>query len=287
MRNMSASPPSAPAEVPPLNGTHQVHLTEEKATLLIPLYAKAMDHRAKRSLLNDAKADEIVRTIDYDFGKLSNFGNGNIMVVRAKQFDEWLREFLRSNPYAVVLNLGCGLDPRISRISPPPGVSWFDVDHPEVIQERRNFFSERDGYQMLASSLTEPGWLEKVPRDRPAMVIADGVFEYLLPRDVKSLFIRLTEHFPYGQIAFDVMSSFAVNSARSSLQETMGAVHKWAVDDVSTVDCMDPKLRRLDDISVFRSRYARKLPLKYRLTYGTMSVVPTFRDMIRLLRYEF
>jgi O-methyltransferase involved in polyketide biosynthesis len=75
-------------------------LRGEKETLLIPLYAKALDNRSKHPILHEEKADEIVKTIDYDFGKLNSFGNGNVIVVRAKQLDEWVKEFLKSNPKA-------------------------------------------------------------------------------------------------------------------------------------------------------------------------------------------
>ena len=151
------------------NVEHKVHLTDEKATLLITLYAKAMDHRSKHPILNDEKADEILSMIDYDFEKLKSSGNKNILVVRAKQYDEWLGEFLRSNPHAIVLNLGCGLDTRISTIAPSQDIDWFDVDFPEVIEERNNFFTGSGGYHMIASSLTEPRWLDAVPNNRPAM----------------------------------------------------------------------------------------------------------------------
>ncbi|HXZ23863.1 MAG TPA: class I SAM-dependent methyltransferase [Methanomassiliicoccales archaeon] len=266
---------------------HRVRLTGETATLLITLYAKALDHRSRRPILNDEKADEVVRMIDYDFEKLNKFGRSNLIVVRAKHFDEWIKEFMKSNPRGVVLNLGCGLDPRVFRMDLPPGIDWFDVDYPEVIEERRYFFSERGGYHMIASSLTSAEWLEAIPKDRPAMIVADGVLEYLTPENVKVLLNRLTGYFPSGQIAFDVMNSFGVNSARESLKETTGAVHNWAVDNIHAVDEMDPKLRRLDNLSVFRSRYIKRLPLGQRVTYGMMCVIPTFRKMIRLLRYEF
>jgi O-methyltransferase involved in polyketide biosynthesis len=36
-----------------------------------------------------------------------------------------------------VLQLGCGLDSRIYPVNPPPEVTWFDVDYPEVIGVRR------------------------------------------------------------------------------------------------------------------------------------------------------
>ena len=121
------------------NKTHKVYLTKEKETLLITLYAKALDSRSENSILNDKAANNLVNTIDYDFDKLKNPANGNVIVVRAKQFDEWLKEFLKENSVAVVLNLGCGLDTRVNRINPSPKISWFDVDYPEVIKLRENF----------------------------------------------------------------------------------------------------------------------------------------------------
>jgi O-methyltransferase involved in polyketide biosynthesis len=261
-----------------------LHLTGEKETLLITLYAKALDSRSKHSILGDRKADEMVSMIDYDFESLRDFGKGSVMVVRAKQLDEWVREFLRSNPDAVVLNLGCGLDTRVTRIGPSPRVSWFDVDYPDVIAERRKFYSEGEGYQMLESSVTEPGWLGKVPGGRPAMIVAEGLLEYLTEDVVRALLNRVTDHFPRGQIVFDVMNSFAIQSGKKKLRDRTGAEHRWAVDDVRDVDKLDSNLRRLSNESVLGSKY---LPTGYRLTFGTVAVVPGVRNMMRLLRYEF
>src|SRR5262249_36525489 len=118
----------------------KVRLSGAQETLLITLYAKAMDNRSKNPILHDTKADEMVRLIDYDFSKMNSFGNDNLIVVRAKQYDDWIQEFLARNPNCVVLNLGCGLDTRVTRINPPSTVNWFDVDFPEVIQMRKNFY---------------------------------------------------------------------------------------------------------------------------------------------------
>jgi O-methyltransferase involved in polyketide biosynthesis len=250
----------------------------------MPLYAKALDNRSSHPILHDEKADEIVSMIDYDFEKLKGFGNGNVMVVRAKQLDEWVKEFLRSNLNTVVLNLGCGLDTRISRINPPSMVSWFDVDFPEVIEERQNFYSNRDGYQMLASSITELPWLQQTPKDRPAIIIADGVFEYLTKEEVKGLLNRMINYFPCGQIAFDIMNSYAMKMGKSRLKERTGAEHKWAVEDVNEVDQLDPKLRRVANLPLLGSKY---LPLRYRLLFGLALISPRYKNMMRLLRYEF
>jgi O-methyltransferase involved in polyketide biosynthesis len=264
--------------------SHKVHLKGAQETLLIPLYARALDSRSSHPILGDKKADEIVRSIDYDFERLKGFGDKNVFVIRAKRLDEWTRGFLLRNPDAVVLNLGCGLDSRMERVRPPPSASWFDLDYPEVIEERKKFFSDREGYQMLEASLTDPAWLEGVPRDRPAMVVADGVLEYLAEEEVGALFNRLTAHLSRGEMAFDVMNSAAIKSGRSELKAKTGAEHKWAVDDIRVIERLDPKLRVVSVLSPFESK---ELPLGYRIGFRAASALPSLRNAIRLLRCEF
>jgi O-methyltransferase len=43
--------------------SHKIQLTGAQATLLITLYAKALDSRSKQSLLNDVMADKIARAL--------------------------------------------------------------------------------------------------------------------------------------------------------------------------------------------------------------------------------
>ena len=63
---------------------HKISLTEEKETLLLTLYAKALDNRSKHPILHDTRADEIAAQIEYDFAKLVGFDHGNLTVLRAK-----------------------------------------------------------------------------------------------------------------------------------------------------------------------------------------------------------
>ena len=271
----------------PVTGKHAVHLDNEKATLLITLYAKALDYRSKHPILGDKAADDLVRSIEYDFAKFTGFGNDNLTVVRAKQYDDWIREFIATRHDALILYLGCGLDTRALRIDPPPTVSWYDLDYPDVIALREQFFVPRPGYAMIASSVTDPGWLEMLPRDRPTMIVAEGLLEYLNETDVRALLNRLTTHFERGEIAFDVLSSFAVRLGRSQLEATTGARHLWAVDDTRTIEQLDPKLKKSAELSWLALPSVKKLPLVFRLLFTGATAFPRFRNMLRLLRYEF
>lgn len=271
----------------PIDSRHDVHLSNEKATLLITLYAKAMDYQSKRPILGDKGADELVRSIDYDFAKFNGAGNDNLTVVRAKQYDDWIREFIANRPEALILQLGCGLDTRVIRINPPATVTWYDLDYPEVIELRRQFFATRPGYAVIASSVTDSAWLEPLPNDQPVMIVAEGLMEYLTEADVTTLLNRLTGHFAHGELVFDVLSSFAVKAGKSELETTTGAAHTWAVDDTRVIEMLDPKLKTISNLSFLEAAGVSKLPLGFRLLFTGGRLIPRFRNMMRLLRYQF
>lgn len=263
-----------------------VNLSGEKETLFFTLYAKAADYSSKRSVLNDKAAYDLVKKLNVDIKKYAGFG-GEVMAVRSKQFDEWIKQFLAANKNVTVIHAGCGLDTRILRINPQPGVTWYDVDYPEVIELRKNFFEERPGYKMIASSITESIWINEIPNDNPVLIIAEGVFEYLAEDEVKILLNRLTNHFNHGEIIFDVMNSFGIKAGKEKLKQTTGAVHKWAVDDVSEVDRLNTKMKRAINISLFKTPFINKLSLKLRLFLSVAGLSSNFKNMICLLRYKF
>ena len=65
----------------------------------------------------------------------------------------------------------------------------------KVIKEREAFFSKEDGYQMIASSISEPAWLDQLPKKPPVKIVAEGVFDYLSEAQVKTLLNILTVSF--------------------------------------------------------------------------------------------
>ena len=267
--------------------TDKIQLTEEKETLFIPLYGKALDYHSKKSLLNDRTASDIVDKVGIDFTKHKRFGS-EVSAVRAKQYDEWTKDFIAKNENAVVVHLGCGLDARIARTQPPSSITWFDVDYPEVISLRKQFYSETNEYKMIASSITAAqNWFETIPDDRPALIIAEGVFEYLSEEEVKTLLYRLTDYFFRGQIAFDIMSSSGVEERKEKLEKTTGAVNKWGVDDVSEVDKLNAKLKRIEVIPLLKSVFMKELPFGLRFIFGLLTCSKKYKNAMRLLRYDF
>jgi len=269
-----------------MTATDKIQLTEEKETLFIPLYGKALDYRSKNSILNDSTANDIVEKIGIDFTKHKRAGS-EVSAVRAKQYDEWTKDFITKNKNAVVVHLGCGLDARITRTQPPASIAWFDVDYPEVISLRKQFYSETDEYKMIASSITAQNWLETIPNDRSALIIAEGVFEYLSEEEVKTLLRRLTNYFSHGQIAFDAMNPSSVNLKQEQLKKATGATIRWTVDDISEVDELNSKLKRIEIVPLFKSIFIEQLPFGFRFILGLLAFLPKYKNGMRLLRYNF
>ena len=105
----------------------KITLTAESETLYIPLYGKARMSREGK-ILSDKKAEEIVSSIDYDFSKTKISKYLSIyMGIRAAIIDDYTNKYLKANPSAIVLHLGCGLDSRIDRIVEKPHL-WYDLD---------------------------------------------------------------------------------------------------------------------------------------------------------------
>ena len=267
----------------------KVLLAQEKETLLITLYGRAVDNHQTHPILADKTSEDVIHRIDYDFRKLkTTAGDRFAVVLRAKQLDRWIAAFLANNPDAIVLHLGCGLDTRIFRIDPPASVDWYDLDYPEVVALRKRLYPERAGYRMIASSVTDQGWLEQVPAGGLALIIAEGLTMYLSECEVRSLLERITNHFSGGEIAFDALSSVAVGLAQhhKSIKAT-GASITWGVDDPHEIESWNHRLKFVDESSIVGSPDVAMLPWAYRILCGGLNHFASFRSRSRLLRYSF
>ncbi|MER9295628.1 class I SAM-dependent methyltransferase [Mesorhizobium sp. M0621] len=267
----------------------KVDLTGAKETLLMTLYGKALESRLPDSLLADHFADEAMRRIDYDFSRLKVDGNLGVgLAIRAKTLDVRVEDFLARNPDAIVLHLGCGLDTRIFRVDPPSGADWFDVDYPEVIELRRKLYPSREHYHLVASSVTEPDWLAEVPRNRPAIVVAEGLTPYLAADEGPRLLARLVAHLASGELVFDAYSRFGLKLLRlNPTIKATGAELHWAIDDPHELERAVPKLRFVEDISAYKPEHAARMGWPAKLFIRLWRYIPALRKIGRLLRYRF
>jgi len=197
----------------------KIELGGISASMFFPLWGRAQLSKKYSSLFYDAKAIELVEKIDYDFSTsgipfqdiLSNisFEGGlpllSLFSLRAKQFDEKVKAYIRERPRASVVNIGAGLDTTFYHVDNGT-IHWYDLDLPAVIDVRRQLLPEPERVTYIAKSLLDPSWCKDINTDNGVFMVAGGVLSWLEEAEVKQFFSMLTDNFPDGEIVFDFRS---------------------------------------------------------------------------------
>ncbi len=254
-------------------------MNEVNKTLYIPLYGKAYVSR-KGILLHDPKAEQIWAAEGFPLkGKSRSKWLAYYMGMRAAVYDRWVEEKMAQNPNAVVLHIGCGMDSRAVRVD-RKGRTWYDIDFADVIEERKRYFREEDGYRMVAGDVREKSWLERIEGEE-TIVVMEGVSMYLAPEDRDKLMERLCGRFQRVFLLVDFYTHFAakMSKVRNPIND-VGVTLVYGLDDPHEAETPQLKFVKRHDMtpadmigelsgmekSIFRKLYAGKIAEKmYRL----------------------
>ena len=211
-------------------------MNEVNKTLYIPLCGKAYVSR-RRLFLDDQKAEDIWAREGFPLnGKSRSRWLAFYLGIRAAVFDSWLRGKMALHPDAVIVHIGCGLDSRVLRVG-TGGHRWYDVDFPEVIEERKRFFPPLPGYAMVPGDARDPGFLSAIPRDVPAIVVMEGISMYLTPEELKSLTGALSNHFGSVHLLMDCYTGLAARLSKiKNPVRDVGVTQVWGTDDPKSLD---------------------------------------------------
>ena len=204
-------------------------------TLYIPLYGKA--YVSRRSLfLRDTKAEEIWEAEKFPLKvKSKSKYLAFYMGIRAAVFDKWVKEQTELCGDAVVIHIGCGMDSRVLRT----GISntmWYDVDFPEVIEERKRYYSESESYKMIACDVRDTAWLADIPKNKKAIVVMEGVSMYLELSELRSVLGAVCGHFDGASVLMDCYSVFAAKMSKyKNPVNDVGVTSVHGIDDPTVV----------------------------------------------------
>ncbi|MFE3193200.1 class I SAM-dependent methyltransferase [Nocardia sp. NPDC059240] len=266
----------------------RLNLNQLEETLLITLWAKALDSKLPVPMLGDTHSAEIADRIDYDFSTLKIKDSLTYeTALRSRMLDDAVRSFTTAHPNAVVVDLGCGLDPRMIRCHPPAGIDWYDVDFPEVVALRPQFLPEST--HLIGADITDPDWPADIPRDRPAIIIAEGLIPFL-PSDSFQLLTRtLTTHFTTGEIALNGYTRFAAWAMKyHPTIKALGIKAATGFDDPRIPETWNTGLTLIDEDFLTRAPQIAAWPQPLRALTRAMSHSTTLsRQGARILRYHF
>ena len=253
-------------------------------TLLMTLYVRARESQRPNAMIKDDLAVAMVNQIDYDFSRLRMQRHDEVgIIMRMNKFDSHVRDFLKRNPKAVVVHIGCGLDTRFERVD-NGHVEWFDLDMPDVMALRQKMIrNESSRYHTLATSVFEDGWLEDVRRfkPRPFMFIAEGVLPYFEEAQVKSLFLKLCEHFPGCELVCDAHTPFViwVDNLHLAYAKVKARMH-WSIKDGKDIESWGEGICLLDEWNYYEDDES---PLK---AYRWVRLIPPLAKSSGIFHYR-
>lgn len=263
-------------------------LTPVQQVSLLGLRLRALDARSATPILNDTVSVEVAEAIGLD---LTNPKIPRSVVavhaVRAKTLDTVVRRFITEHPRAVVLDLGCGLNSRMRRCAPPPSVDWYDIDFPAVTRLREQFLP--GGSHLVGADLVSRGWLEELPRDRPAVVVTDGLMALLSAAEFIEMARAVTAHFQGGEFAFNAYSRLAMRNSRRIRRGPLSMPTAGdGIDDPREPETWDARLSLIEELSMARAPevdlYPPLLRALARLSARSQRLV---RAGDRVVRYKF
>lgn len=211
----------------------EIELNDISETLLLPLYARAIESKSKNPIIIDNKAIEITQELNKKFksseSKLhKTLLKGQVrkrlgkklnvtLSLRTRKFDMYCADFLSKNPSGIIVELGCGLSTRFLRIDNQK-VQWYDLDLPEVIDIKKSFFKETERYMFIRSSVLDFTWMDHIEqKNKPTLFIAEGLLMYLPKEEVKKLILDIQKKFPNSEFICEVANSYIIKMLKRKL----------------------------------------------------------------------
>ena len=254
-------------------------LSHVAETCLLTFYCHALESQSEDPILHDEKAVEITRRItpilaNSDRKLLRSLSLGKLkqelivhIALRARKYDEYAREFIARHPDGIIVNIGCGMDSRFHRID-DGRLTFFDLDLPEVIEFKRQYYQESKRYRMLACSVFDYQWMDTVLAlgDRPVLFLAEGVFMYLDAEKVVALVLELQKRFPGSELACEVVNQRWLNPIlkrilRAKLRRGVNigenADYHFGLRDSRDMETWNPGIQLLDDWCYFETNHLK------------------------------
>ena len=206
-----------------------LHLGDVEETALIPLAVRANESKRKNARIHDPKAVEIIDALGIDTKNLDKLVTHECVVARTILFDDLTKAYIRKNPDAVCVNLGCGLDDRFSRVD-NGRISWYNVDLPDAIAVRKKVYSESARQKMIGCSILDDHWSDSIPKEKPVIVVAEGLFMYFSREQVSAILNSLTASFSEGVLLVELMRQKMMKEDLHDTVKHTNATFGWGIE---------------------------------------------------------
>ncbi len=226
----------------------KIKLSGVPETMLQTIYARAKESRG-RGAIHDAKAEEIIEKLDYDFSladKDTAMHSG--VIARTIVLDRMTKEWLASHPGAVVVNIACGLDTRCYRMS--GNAHWYNLDLPETMAVREKLLPESGTFSQIAMSAMEDWGSEISEQNVPVLIVIEGLTMYLNAKDVQQIFKVISSRFSKATVFVETMNPMIVKRFKERSIEGSHAKFTWGIKNGKALAELLPGFRFVEEHSL-------------------------------------
>ena len=223
----------------------KISLSGVPETMLQTIYARAKESQG-RGAIHDAKAEEIIERLNYDFSladKDSAMRSG--VIARTIVLDRLTKAWLVSNPGAVVVNIACGLDTRCYRME--GFCHWYNLDLPETMAVRESLLPERGMISQIAMSTMDDWGNEIKEQNTPVLIIIEGLTMYLSEADVQRIFRVISRRFEKATVFAETMNPMIVKRFKEKSIEGSNAKFSWGVKNGPALAALLPDFRFMEE----------------------------------------
>ena len=226
----------------------KIKLSGVPETMLQTVYARAKESRG-RGTIHDAKAEEIIEKLDYDFSladKDTAMHNG--VIARTIVLDKLTKSWLAKHPGAVVINIACGLDTRCYRMS--GYAHWYNLDLPETMAVREKLLPESGSISQIAMSAMDDWGGEIKEQNTPVLIIIEGLTMYLTETDVQQIFTVISNRFSKATVFVETMNPMIVKRFKEKSIDASNAKFTWGVKNGEALAELLPDFRFVEEHSL-------------------------------------
>lgn len=222
-------------------------------TMLQSFYARAKYSLKKKHKFYDAKAVEIINRIDYDFSIAAKDHNMICGVIgRTVVIDEIVKDFIKNNPKATIVNIACGLDTRFYRLDNGI-ITWYNLDLPDVIKLRNQIFLENGRVLSIGASVLDSNWINEIMNRKNVLFIIEGLSMYLSAEENAKMLSIIRENFDSATVIMECIAKVWIKCEKveKSIQKT-GAKFMFGADNFDDLKDIALGFHKIKDDNILR-----------------------------------
>ena len=229
----------------------KIKLSGVPETMLQTVYARAKENNG-RGAIHDAKAEELIEKLDYDFSladKDTAMRSG--VIARTIVLDKLTKSWLASHPGAVVIDIACGLDTRCYRMA--GYAHWYNLDLPETMAVREKLLPESGTISQIAMSAMDDwgGEISELSEQNvPVLIVIEGLTMYLNAKDVQQIFKVISSRFSKATVFVETMNPMIVKRFKERSIEGSHAKFTWGIKNGKALAELLPGFRFVEEHSL-------------------------------------